>query len=83
MVRSRTNSNSSNYNSYNNNMIQPSNGGIMGSGVFGNFGTFINCNADSDSTYCKFMKIFNIFMIFLLVCFIIYMVYIFFFSNKK
>ena len=39
------------------------NGGIMGSGVFGLFGTTIHCPASDTSYYCTFMKFFNIIMI--------------------
>ena len=54
-------------------MGKPSgNGGIMGSGIFGFFGTTIQCPASDTSYYCNFMKIFNIFMI---VCFLIFILY--------
>jgi hypothetical protein len=39
------------------------NGGIMGSGIFGLFGTTIQCPASDTSYYCTFMKFFNIIMI--------------------
>jgi len=32
-----------------------SNGGIMGSGVFGMFGTTIQCKSEDNSLYCSFM----------------------------
>lgn len=48
------------------------NGGIMGSGIFGFFGTTIQCPASDTSYYCNFMKIFNVFMI---VCFLIFILY--------
>jgi len=49
-----------------------SNGGIMGSGIFGFFGTTIQCPASDTSYYCSFMKIFNVFMI---VCFLLFILY--------
>lgn len=51
------------------------NGGILGSGIFGMFGTTINCNAESNSYYCNFMKIFNILMILGIVVFVLYFLY--------
>ena len=35
-------------------------GGILGSGIFGFFGTTIQCDSKDDSTYCNIMKIFNL-----------------------
>ena len=32
-------------------------GGLFGSGIFGFFGTTINCDSKDDSTYCNIMKI--------------------------
>jgi hypothetical protein len=48
------------------------NGGIMGSGIFGMFGTIIQCDAESTSTYCTIMKAFNVLMV---VCIVLYMLY--------
>ena len=59
------------------------NGGIMGSGIFGMFGTTIVCKAEDNTTYCNFMKIFNILMIVGIIIFILYIAYSFFFSSKK
>jgi hypothetical protein len=66
-----------------NSSTQVSNGGIMGSGIFGNFGTMIYCKAEDDSTYCKFMKVFNVLMVLIFIGVIIYFVYIFFLKKKK
>ena len=33
-----------------------SGGGIMGSGIFGVFGTTIRCDSKDDSLYCNIMK---------------------------
>jgi len=54
-----------------------SNGGIAGSGIFGHFGTIIQCNANDTSTYCSIMKIFNLLMILIIVLCIIYVGYLF------
>lgn len=51
------------------------NGGILGSGIFGMFGTTIHCNATDNSMYCNIMKLFNILIVVLIVSFIIYFVY--------
>lgn len=58
------------------------NGGIMGSGIFGMFGTMVNCDAESNSYYCNFMKIFNILMILAIIFFVLYFLYNFL-KNKK
>jgi hypothetical protein len=64
-----------------------SNGGIMGSGIFGVFGTTIKCDSKDDSMYCNIMKLFNILIVFFVVCFIIYFVYTYilkpYFLKKK
>ena len=52
-----------------------SNGGIMGSGIFGFFGTTIRCDSKDDSLYCNIMKLFNLLIVFLVVCYIAYFVY--------
>jgi len=54
---------------------QASNGGIMGSGIFGMFGTVIQCKDSDDSFFCNFMKAFNIFMVVLFLIFIFYTIY--------
>jgi len=63
------------------------NGGIMGSGIFGHFGTLINCDAKDDSMYCSIMKMFNLFILLAIVLVILYFVYTFlikpYFNAKK
>lgn len=54
------------------------NGGIMGSGIFGFFGTTIQCPASDTSMYCSFMKIFNVLIVMLVVFAILYFMYTFF-----
>lgn len=51
------------------------NGGIMGSGIFGMFGTVIQCKDSDTSYFCNFMKAFNVFMVVLLLLFIFYTIY--------
>ena len=55
-----------------------SNGGIMGSGIFGFFGTTIKCESTDNSMYCNIMKIFNLLIVFLVVVYIAYVAYIVF-----
>jgi hypothetical protein len=55
-----------------------SNGGIMGSGIFGFFGTTIRCDATNNSIYCTIMKFFNLFIVLLVVFFIFYFAYTYF-----
>ena len=58
--------------------VSSGNGGIMGSGIFGMFGTVIQCKDSDTSFYCNFMKGFNFFMVVLFILFIFYNIYIFF-----
>ena len=60
--------------------------GIMGSGIFGMFGTTIQCPASDTSMYCSFMKMFNLVMIIGFILFILYTIYIMFIApslNKR
>ena len=50
-------------------------GGILGSGIFGLFGTTIKCDSTDDSMYCNIMKLFNLFMVVLIVAYILYIAY--------
>jgi membrane associated rhomboid family serine protease len=51
------------------------NGGILGSGIFGMFGTIIQCQSTDDSLYCNIMKFFNLFFMILLVIFVLWVIY--------
>jgi hypothetical protein len=55
------------------------NGGIAGSGIFGNIGlgTLIHCDADDSSWYCSFMKIINVIFIVFGILMIIYIISLF------
>ena len=66
---------------------QNSNGGILGSGIFGMFGSQVVCKGTDDTVYCNIMKMFNILMVVIMVCIILYFIYFvfknFMFSSKK
>jgi hypothetical protein len=53
-------------------------GGILGSGIFGFFGTTIRCDSKDDSMYCNIMKWFNLLIVFFVVVYILYILYNFF-----
>jgi hypothetical protein len=59
------------------------NGGIAGSGIFGYFGTMINCSSSDNSLYCNFMKIFNILMIVGIILVVLYYIYIAFSAKRR
>lgn len=42
-------------------------GGMLGSGIFGMFGTVIRCDSTDTSWYCWIMKIFNLLIVFMVV----------------
>ncbi len=52
-----------------------SNGGILGSGVFGLFGSTVTCKAEDNSVYCQIIKLFNLLIILFVVGFIVVFVY--------
>lgn len=54
------------------------NGGVLGSGIFGIFGTTIKCDSKDDSMFCNIMKLFNLLVVFLIVAYILYFAYGFF-----
>jgi len=54
------------------------NGGVLGSGIFGIFGTTIKCDSKDDSMFCTIMKLFNLLVVFLIVAYILYIAYNFF-----
>jgi len=70
----------------NNNNTTPNNGGIMGSGIFGMFGSTVHCDANSNSFYCSITKLVNLIMMFLFLAILIYLIYIafnYFTKGKK
>lgn len=59
------------------------NGGIMGSGIFGFFGTTIQCPASDTSLYCSFMKLFNLFIVFFIILYIVWFMYSYWVNNRS
>jgi hypothetical protein len=75
----RVKTNTSGNNSGNNS----GNGGIMGSGIFGMFGSTVHCNANDNSFYCSIVKIVNMIIMFFFFTVIIYLLYLAFnYFNK-
>ena len=62
------------------------NGGILGSGVFGLFGSTVSCKADDPSMYCSFVKFFNLLIMLIISIVIIqfayYMIKTYFSSSR-
>jgi hypothetical protein len=59
------------------------NGGVLGSGIFGMFGTTIKCDSTDNSYYCNFMKFFNVLVVVLFIVFLLYYVKMFVFDGGK
>jgi hypothetical protein len=62
------------------------NGGVMGSGIFGMFGSTVVCKSDDTSAFCTLSKIVNVItmVIFLiLILYLIYMGFKYFFGNRS
>ncbi len=64
-------------------MAKTSNGGVLGTGIFGFFGTTIRCDANDTSMYCNIMKMFNLLIVFLVVFYILYVAYSFISKKKR
>ena len=58
-------------------------GGIAGSGIFGMFGTVVNCSAESNSMYCSLMKAVNVVAILLIIAAVLYYAYTYFRQSQK
>ena len=68
------------------NSSAPNNGGIMGSGIFGMFGSTVHCDANSNSFYCSMTKLVNIIIMIFFLAMVIYLVYVafnYFTKGKK
>jgi len=63
--------------------ISNSNNGIAGSGIFGMFGSIVDCPASDDSVFCTIMKIFNIFIVIIVVIVILWCIYYFFIKRRR
>jgi hypothetical protein len=52
-------------------------GGILGSGIFGLFGSTVTCNSESTSLYCNFVKFFNVLIMLLAIGSMLFIAYLF------
>ena len=59
------------------------NGGVMGSGVFGMFGTTVHCQNSDNSYYCLFMKLIQVVSGLVFLFLILYLIYMFFIRKKR
>jgi len=62
------------------------NGGIMGSGIFGMFGSTVVCKSDDTSLFCTLSKTVNTIMMIgflILVLYLIYLAFKYFFGSKS
>ena len=62
------------------------NGGIMGSGIYGMFGTTVVCKSDDTSAFCMLSKIVNIIIMIgflILIIYLIYTAFKYFFGNSS
>jgi hypothetical protein len=53
------------------------NGGIMGSGIFGMFGTTVHCDSKDDSYFCELSKVVNGLIMVIFLAIIVYLIYAF------
>ena len=60
----------------NNNSDNSGNGGIMGSGIFGMFGSTVHCDANNNSFYCSVTKLVNLIIMFFFLAMVIYLLYV-------
>jgi hypothetical protein len=61
--------------SSNNNNSTGNNGGIMGSGIFGMFGTTVRCDANDNSMFCTLSKFVNVIIMIIFLCTVFYLLY--------
>jgi hypothetical protein len=62
------------------------NGGIMGSGIFGMFGSTVVCKSDDTSMFCTLSKIVNVIIMIGFLLIVLYLVYIgfkYFFGDRS
>lgn len=70
----------------NDNSTNSGNGGIMGSGIFGMFGSTVHCDANSNSFYCSITKLVNLIVMFFFLVIVFYLLYVafnYFTKGKK
>ena len=51
------------------------NGGILGSGIFGHFGSMVQCDANDDSMFCTLSKLVSTIMMLLFLAVTAYLIY--------
>lgn len=54
-----------------------SNGGILGSGIFGSIGTGVVCQAEDSSAYCTLVKFVNVIIMAITIIAVFYLIYAF------
>lgn len=59
------------------------NGGVMGSGIFGMFGTTVHCQNSDNSYYCQFMKLIQVVSGIVFLFAILYLIYMFIRGFRK
>ena len=60
----------------NNDNSSGGNGGIMGSGIFGMFGSTVHCKAEDKSMYCTLNKVVNVLVMVFFLCIVVYLLYL-------
>jgi hypothetical protein len=60
-----------------------SNGGILGSGIFGLFGNVVNCDSTDNSLYCSLMKLVNVLIAIVTIGAILYLAFVFLYPYIK
>lgn len=59
----------------NTNENNTNNGGILGSGIFGHFGSIVQCDANDDSMFCTLSKFVSTIMMLLFLAVLAYLIY--------
>jgi len=60
----------------NNDNSSGGNGGIMGSGIFGMFGSTVHCKSEDKSMYCTLNKVVNVIVMVFFLCIVVYLLYL-------
>ena len=60
----------------NNDNTSGGNGGIMGSGIFGMFGSTVHCKSEDKSMYCTLNKLVNVIVMVFFLCIVVYLLYL-------
>ena len=58
-------------------------GGIGGTGIFGLFGTVVQCSSTDTSLYCSLAKLINVIFMIVILCFILYFIWSFLRGGMK